>query len=151
MLSLLDVLEVELGISTRQVPFSIPCPFHNDEDPSLRVYPQSDDGYGSFYCWGCGKFGTAVDFVRFYRNLGWWDAIHYIREKYGVDVSERGHQKFKDYLLSDYLKSLLTTDTRFLTEPRFIKALEISILRYLKGDQSSLGKCIQVSVDRGAV
>lgn len=33
------------------------CPFHNERNPSLRIYPQTN----TFYCFGCGKWGTAKD------------------------------------------------------------------------------------------
>ena len=36
------------------------CPFHEDGTPSLVVYPETD----SFYCFGCGAAGDAIDFVR---------------------------------------------------------------------------------------
>jgi len=34
------------------------CPFHDDTVPSLQLYPD-----GSFYCFGCGKGGTIIDFA----------------------------------------------------------------------------------------
>ena len=36
------------------------CPFHQETDPSLQLYPD-----GSFYCFGagCGKGGTIFDFA----------------------------------------------------------------------------------------
>lgn len=38
----------------------IPCPFHQgDNTPSLKLYP---DGRG-WYCFGCHKHGTVIDFV----------------------------------------------------------------------------------------
>ena len=35
------------------------CPFHDDHDPSLMVYP---DG-GTFRCYGCGRHGDVIDFL----------------------------------------------------------------------------------------
>jgi hypothetical protein len=36
------------------------CPFHQESDPSLQLYPD-----GSFYCFGagCGRGGTIIDFA----------------------------------------------------------------------------------------
>lgn len=39
----------------------IVCPFHKDINPSMSIYYDS----GSFYCFGCGIHGDAVDFVRY--------------------------------------------------------------------------------------
>ena len=35
------------------------CPFHGDKTPSFYVFP---DGY--FKCFGCGEYGSAIDFVK---------------------------------------------------------------------------------------
>ena len=32
------------------------CPFHEDHDPSLAIYKETDGTY-NFYCWGCKKSG----------------------------------------------------------------------------------------------
>jgi DNA primase len=37
----------------------IPCPFHKENTASLKVYP----GKRGFYCYGCGKSGSVLDFV----------------------------------------------------------------------------------------
>ncbi len=34
------------------------CPFHEDDQPSLKVYPQTN----TFNCFGCGKNGDAIEF-----------------------------------------------------------------------------------------
>lgn len=36
------------------------CPFHNDRSPSLSIY----SGGKRWYCFGCGKGGDVIDFVR---------------------------------------------------------------------------------------
>lgn len=38
----------------------IVCPFHNDINPSMSIYYDN----GTFFCFGCGVHGNAVDFVR---------------------------------------------------------------------------------------
>lgn len=48
------------------------CPFHSgDHTASLKVYP----GNGGWYCFGCGKGGGPVEFVRELFNLNRNDAI----------------------------------------------------------------------------
>lgn len=40
--------------------FNIVCPFHEDINPSMRIC--LDDG--TYYCFGCGESGNALDFVK---------------------------------------------------------------------------------------
>ena len=40
--------------------FNINCPFHNDPNPSMRIKLSE----GTYFCFGCGLFGNAYDFVR---------------------------------------------------------------------------------------
>jgi DNA primase len=35
------------------------CPFHKEKTPSFMVSPEKD----IFYCFGCGKSGSASDFI----------------------------------------------------------------------------------------
>ena len=47
------------------------CPFHQDEHPSLVVYPETR----SFYCFGCGASGDVIDFVRRAEGLSFVEAL----------------------------------------------------------------------------
>jgi DNA primase len=38
------------------------CPFHNDEDPSLKIYPETN----TFNCFGCGAAGDVIEFIERY-------------------------------------------------------------------------------------
>ncbi|MFQ5382509.1 MAG: CHC2 zinc finger domain-containing protein [Dehalococcoidia bacterium] len=47
------------------------CPFHEDEHPSLVVYPETR----SFHCFGCGAAGDVIDFLRRKEGLGFKEAL----------------------------------------------------------------------------
>lgn len=47
------------------------CPFHDDKNPSLVVYPETR----SFYCFGCSASGDVIDFVRRMDGLGFRAAL----------------------------------------------------------------------------
>ncbi len=47
------------------------CPFHDDHVPSLTVYPRT----GTFYCFGCGKRGDVITFIREIEHLGFGQAL----------------------------------------------------------------------------
>jgi DNA primase len=47
------------------------CPFHGDEDPSLKIYP----GTNTFNCFGCGAAGDVIEFIEKYDKRGKHEAI----------------------------------------------------------------------------
>lgn len=47
------------------------CPFHEDHQPSLTVYPET----GTFYCFGCRAHGDVIDFLRRKEGLSFREAI----------------------------------------------------------------------------
>jgi len=47
------------------------CPFHKDHVPSFIVYPST----GSFYCYGCGKHGDVITFVREMEHLNFGQTL----------------------------------------------------------------------------
>lgn len=58
------------------------CPFHNEKTPSFTVYKDKK----SFYCFGCGKGGTIIDFViheQGFNNAH--EALNYIKEEFGYE------------------------------------------------------------------
>lgn len=59
------------------------CPFHEDHNPSLTVYPAT----GTFHCFGCRKHGDAITFLREIERLSFsqaLDALDYLRTNHGA-------------------------------------------------------------------
>ena len=52
------------------------CPFHHDRNPSCQIY---DDG---FYCFGCGKGGSAIDYVMLRDGVSFWEAFKTLAKIY---------------------------------------------------------------------
>lgn len=59
----------------------IPCPFHGDTDPSLKVFPS---GRG-WHCFGCGLGSSVIDFVMHMEGLTFQDACKVITERAGLE------------------------------------------------------------------
>ena len=59
------------------------CPFpdHEDANPSFIVYPPD-----SFYCFGCKRGGTAIDYIMHRNNMTAGEAIRYLCEKYNIPM-----------------------------------------------------------------
>lgn len=60
------------------------CPFHEEKTPSFSVAPSK----GIYKCFGCGKAGDAISFIREYEGLGYIEAIKLLANKYGVEIEE---------------------------------------------------------------
>ncbi len=58
------------------------CPFHDEKTPSFNVTPSK----GFFYCFGCGKGGDVVDFVREINNMTFPEAVEWLADRAGVQL-----------------------------------------------------------------
>jgi len=60
------------------------CPFHSEKTPSFSVNSEKQ----IYHCFGCGKGGGAVSFVREIENLPFRDAIELLARQAGMTVPE---------------------------------------------------------------
>jgi DNA primase len=58
------------------------CPFHSEKTPSFNV----DVDKGFFKCFGCGKAGDAITFVRETEQLSFTEAVEALGQRYGVPI-----------------------------------------------------------------
>ncbi|MCK6565882.1 MAG: CHC2 zinc finger domain-containing protein [Dehalococcoidia bacterium] len=61
------------------------CPFHDEQHPSLVVYPSTR----SFFCFGCKATGDVIDFVRRKENVGFTRALEMLGEAVPRGVSAK--------------------------------------------------------------
>ncbi len=62
------------------------CPFHKEKTPSFSV--SSDKQL--FYCFGCGKGGTVINFAMQQENLDFVEAVKLLAERCGMELPEDG-------------------------------------------------------------
>ena len=55
----------------------IRCPFHDDHTPSCMIYAVKPYRKG-WYCFGCHKGGSVIDWVMNWENVGFYEAIRII-------------------------------------------------------------------------
>ncbi|MCF7688959.1 MAG: DNA primase [Cephaloticoccus sp.] len=58
------------------------CPFHNEKSPSFHVDPDK----GFYKCFGCGKAGDVITFVRETEQLGFTEAVEAIGQRFAVEI-----------------------------------------------------------------
>ncbi len=78
------------------------CPFHGEKSPSFTVSPAK----GIYKCFGCGKAGTAVNFIMDHEALSFPDALKYLAKKYNIEVEET-QQSDEEKLKQSEKESLL--------------------------------------------
>ena len=66
------------------------CPFHSEKSPSFTVFTDSQ----SYYCFGCGKGGDVITFIREIENLSYVEAIRFLAERAGMTVPEDSENDF---------------------------------------------------------
>ena len=122
----LDAVRVEdivgdfVGLKRRGVNMIGLCPFHGEKTPSFNVSPVRN----IFKCFGCGKGGDSIAFLREHDNMSFEDAVRYIAKKYNITleeielsqdaINERLEEDslylVNDFALEFYQKQMLETD-----------------------------------------
>ena len=58
------------------------CPFHDERTPSFSVNPVDK----LYYCFGCGKGGDLIDFVRETEQLDFAEAVESLAARAGIEL-----------------------------------------------------------------
>lgn len=60
------------------------CPFHNEKTASFAVYHDTN----SYYCFGCGKGGDIITFIRDIENLDYVESVKFLADRAGLNMPE---------------------------------------------------------------
>lgn len=60
------------------------CPFHNEKTPSMYVH----ENQRYFHCFGCGKGGDVITFVRDIEGMSYIDAVRKLADQYHMEMPE---------------------------------------------------------------
>src|SRR5579864_2665166 len=69
------------------------CPFHAEKTPSFYVRPQSQ----SWHCFGCGKWGTAFDWLMEREHVDFSEALRTLANMTGVELPDRNTPSEDDH------------------------------------------------------
>ena len=58
------------------------CPFHSEKTPSFHVNPDK----GLYKCFGCGKSGDVIEFVRETEQLSFTEAVEALGQRFGIVI-----------------------------------------------------------------
>ncbi len=82
---IVEVINDYVTLKKKGVNYQACCPFHNEKTPSFVVSPSK----GLYKCFGCGKGGNAVSFVKEHENVTYPEALKIVAKKYGIEVKEK--------------------------------------------------------------
>jgi DNA primase len=80
--NLLEVVSRVITVRKVGARFRGLCPFHQEKTPSFYVNP--DNGF--YKCFGCGKAGDAITFVRETEGLTFIEAVETLAKRFGVPL-----------------------------------------------------------------
>jgi DNA primase len=79
---MVDVVSGRTQLRKSGTRYSGRCPFHEERTPSFSVNPVEK----LFYCFGCGKGGDIITFVRETEQLDFPEAVEWLAERFRVEL-----------------------------------------------------------------
>jgi DNA primase len=83
--NIVDVISEYVAVRKTGKNFIGLCPFHADKKPSFTVSEEKQ----IFHCFGCGQGGNVFSFLIQYNNLSFPEAVGFLAQKYGIEISTR--------------------------------------------------------------
>lgn len=113
-LNIVDIIGERVTVKKTGRNFKALCPFHTEKTPSFIISPDRQ----VYHCFGCGKGGSAIDFVMEYEHVDFLEALETLADRAGVTLTKRTSdspeyavkQKLFDLnrLVSEYYHYILT-------------------------------------------
>lgn len=114
-INIVDIIGKRVTLKKAGRNFKALCPFHNEKTPSFMVSPER----GTWHCFGCGKGGSAIDFVMESEHVDFVEALESLAEIAGVKLERHAaaspEAKLREkifevnHLASEYYHYLLIT------------------------------------------
>ncbi len=150
-IDIVDVLGKYITLKKNGVNYTALCPFHEEKTPSFTVSKEK----GIYKCFGCGKAGDAIEFVRDYQNKNFIEAVKEIAQQVNFSLeheqpvksykkpearTKKVSQRFIDHFMSDRCISKSTLERFGITEssewmPKAQKEIPVICFNYFKGGE----------------
>ena len=91
----------------------MPCPFHGEKNPSLKIYPKN----GGWHCFGCGRGGSVIDFVMEHEGCNFPTAVRAIDEAFRLglmDPEEDAMEAREEQRRQEWLDDFMTAVNAYL-------------------------------------
>ena len=106
------------------------CPFHEERTPSFSVNPADK----LYHCFGCGKGGDVITFVRETENLDFAGAVEWLAERFRVtlEYEETSPQQEESRKRRDRLHAVLDQAASFYERYLWEAAAGVPVREYLE-------------------
>lgn len=103
-LDIVSVIESRIQLKKSGASLKSCCPFHSENSPSFTVTQSKQ----IFKCFGCGKAGDAIIFVKNFDNISYYEAVKKIAAENNIELEFEKHQEFdaEKYSKREEIKSL---------------------------------------------
>lgn len=91
--NLVEFLKNYINLSPTGKNFKALCPFHQEKTPSFFVSPEKN----IWHCFGCGLGGDVIKFVMLYEHLEFPEALKFLAEKAGLQISPITQREQKEF------------------------------------------------------
>lgn len=102
---IVDVVSDYVKITRKGKDYFGLCPFHSEKTPSFSVVPAKQ----IFYCFGCGKGGNVINFIKNIENVEFIDAIKMMADRVSVALPESSDNEERQK--SGFIKKLVEINT----------------------------------------
>ncbi len=136
-----DMVEVVSGRTALRkagARYSGRCPFHEERTPSFSVNPADK----LYHCFGCGKGGDVITFVRETENLDFAGAVEWLAERFRVtlEYEETSPQQEESRKRRDRLHAVLEQAASFYERHLWEAAAGVPVRAYL--ESRGLGEAV---------
>jgi len=108
--NIVDLISHYIPLKKAGTNFKARCPFHDEKTASFNV----SESKQIYKCFGCGKAGNAITFVRDYEKISFIEALKKIAEKAGITIHNDGFNK-KQNTKIELIYSIYTLANDFFT------------------------------------
>ncbi len=123
-----EVIEQFVHLKRRGVNLLGLCPFHDEKTPSFVVSPAKN----IYKCFGCGKAGDAITFIKDHEGMSYVEALRYLADKYNIEIEEKEFSPEEKYAIE-------LRDSYFIINEFAQKYFEKQLFETDKGKSIGLG------------
>lgn len=131
-MDVVEVLSQFIKLKQRGANYTGLCPFHNEKSPSFSVSSAKQ----IYKCFGCGKSGDAITFLREHEKLDYPAAIEWLANHYNITIEHDQHttpesQETKD-LRTKMFECIAIAQTKFEQALHSNSDAAVAVTQYLK-------------------